>query len=250
MKNDIGFLSSLSIIVPAYKAESFIVPSLVEIEKVVREYAKSYEIICVVDGKVDKTYDLANNLAKKSGKIKVLGYQKNRGKGHAVRFGMAKARGEIVGFIDAGLEIDPSSLRELIKVQKNEDADIVVGSKRHPKSRVTYPTIRKIISIFYYYLVKILFNLEISDTQAGVKIFKKKVIETVFPKLRIDGFAFDIEILTLSKLSGFGKIFEAPIYVRMVKTEKSSTLDSMTKVLMASMRMFYDTIYLYLRLKL
>ncbi|OGM15594.1 hypothetical protein A2V56_00190 [Candidatus Woesebacteria bacterium RBG_19FT_COMBO_42_9] len=248
MNNDSGRLHSLSIIVPAYRAEEFIVPSLVKIENVMRGLAESYELICVVDGGVDKTYALAANLAKKSRTIKVAGYSQNRGKGYAVRYGMKLAKGEILGFIDAGLEIDPKSLKNLIEIQKKENADIVVGSKRHPDSIVQYPVLRQIISDVYYYLVKLLFNPKLSDTQAGIKIFKRGVIKKILPGLHIDGFAFDIEMLTQAKNSGFNEIYEAPINVSMVNSEKSSTIDSWSKLLLASLRMFYDTVGLFFRL--
>lgn len=249
MSKDVRPLNSISIIVPAYKAEAFIVPSLVEIDKVVRELSKTYELICVVDGVVDDTLKLAKSLAEINPHIRVLGYQKNRGKGYAVRFGMEKARGEVVGFIDAGLEIDPTSLKELIDIFKDKRADIVVGSKRHPKSKVEYPAFRHLISNIYYLFVKLLFSPGVSDTQAGVKIFKKKVLDGIIPKLQIDGFAFDIEMLVQAKVSGFGKVYEAPIKVSMVNSDKSSTINSWTKLLTASLRMFYDTALLFFRIK-
>ena len=248
MNNDARTLNSLSIIVPAYKAETFIVPSLLNIDKVLRGLVKNYEVICVVDGGADKTFDLASNLAKKTRNIKVVGYSQNRGKGYAVRYGMKLAKGEMVGFIDAGLEIDPKSLKNLIEIQKKENADIVVGSKRHPGSIVQYPVLRQIISGLYYYLVKLLFNPKLSDTQAGIKIFKKGVIKKIIPSLHINGFAFDIEMLIQAKNSGFNEIYEAPIYVKMVDSEKSSTINSWSKLLAASLRMFYDTIGLFFRI--
>ena len=238
----------LSIIVPAYKAQDFIVASLSRIDKVVGELAASYEIICVVDGKVDAAYDLVSNLAEKSKTIKVVGYSKNRGKGYAVRYGFKKARADMIGFIDAGPEIDPISLKELIYTFKVKKADIVVGSKRHPKSKVSYPAFRRVISNIYFFLVKFLFNPQVSDTQAGVKIFKKKVINKIMPKLKVNGFAFDIEMLIQARNSGFNEIYEAPIYVKMANFEKSSTIDSWNKLLFASMRMFYDTLSLFIRL--
>ena len=239
----------LSIIIPAYKAESFIVKSVKEVDLVLGRLTNSYEIICVVDGKVDDTFSLVKELTEKNRKIKVLSYKNNRGKGYAVRYGMMKARGKLVGFIDAGLEIDPESIVKLLEVQKKENADIVVGSKRHPNSKVEYPTLRQIISVIYYFLVKILFRPKVTDTQAGVKIFKGSVIKKILPRLHINGFAFDIEVLMQANILGYKKIHEAPIFVKMVKAEKSSTLDTSSKIFSASIKMFIDTVGLFFRLK-
>ena len=104
----------LSIIIPAYKAEAIISKTLLKVREVLRSTRYNYEIICVVDGNIDKTFETAESLTKKYPDIKVFGYQNNLGKGHAVRFGMAKAKGEIIGFIDAGLDINPNGISMLL----------------------------------------------------------------------------------------------------------------------------------------
>src|SRR3989344_6768807 len=95
----------ISIIIPAYKAEKFIRTNLIQVRDIMEEMRYSYEIICVVDGKLDNTYEIANKVAKTYPQVKVEGYLTNLGKGHAVRYGMAKAKGDIIAFIDAGLEL-------------------------------------------------------------------------------------------------------------------------------------------------
>ncbi len=93
---------------------------------------------------------------------------------------------------------------------KKYNADIVVGSKRHPQSRVSYPTERKFFSAVYYQLVKTLFRLPISDTQLGLKLFKREVIDTIMPKMLVKRYAYDIEILANAKRLGY-KMVDAPI---------------------------------------
>jgi glycosyltransferase involved in cell wall biosynthesis len=101
----------LSLIVPAYKAEKSIAKTLDGISQVLSPLQYPYEIIVVVDGELDGTKEEARRYAKKhKGNIVVTGYKKNMGKGHAVRFGMAHARGDIIGFTDVGLDINPSSI--------------------------------------------------------------------------------------------------------------------------------------------
>src|SRR6266542_1104251 len=95
----------VSIIVPAYKQEKTIVKDLERIDQVLKKLRYPTELICVVDGKIDKTFKNAYKFAKSQQNMKVIGYDSNKGKGYAVRFGMAESKGDIVGFIDSGMDI-------------------------------------------------------------------------------------------------------------------------------------------------
>ena len=237
----------ISIIIPAYKAERFIAVSIKGVKNVLDDTNKPYEIICVVDGKVDGTFNIAQAIAKNfPEKIKVFGYEVNQGKGYAVRYGMKRAKGNLIGFIDAGGEISPESLMNLIAVLEEKKADMVVGSKRHPKSEIDYPFHRKLFSLGYLALVKILFNIPVSDTQAGIKLARSKVIKKVLSKLTVDGFAFDIDLISQAKLGGFKKIIEAPIKVG----KKEGSISTMTfwGLITSSANMFFDTILVFYRL--
>ena len=198
-----------SVIVPAYKQENTIQKDILNIENVLKQIRYDYELIIVVDGIVDKTYEKAKKL--ENTKIKVVGYETNRGKGYAVRFGMARSKGDIVAFIDSGMELNPNGLSMLLEHFEWYNADIIVGSKRHPVSKVAYPLNRKIISKLAQIFIKILFGVAVSDTQAGIKFFKRKVLEDVLPRLIVKKFAFDIEVLAVAKYLGYKRIFEAPI---------------------------------------
>jgi len=241
-------INKISIIVPAYKAESIIVDTVKSVEKVLKSVKVRYEIVCVVDGVVDDTLKNISKYSQNKKNIKILKYRKNKGKGYAIRYGARKAAGDIIGFIDAGNEIDPNSLKNLLSVYQKKRADIVVGSKRHPESKVNYPFYRKIISYVYFLLVKSLFDIKVRDTQAGIKIFNKKVIEKLLPNMKIDGFAFDIEMLTLAKKMGFGKIYEAPISVNMPKKNENYSTMKGVAFIMSTSRMFLDTILVFIKI--
>jgi glycosyltransferase involved in cell wall biosynthesis len=202
-------LKLLSVVIPAYKQEKTIVKDIKNIENTLLALKIKYEIIIIVDGLVDKTYQ--NALSLKSKKIKVIAYHRNEGKGHAIRHGMLLARGDIIGFLDAGMEINPKGLEVLLDKFKKYNMDIVIGSKRHPDSKVIYPLQRKIISFLSQKFIKLLFGLEVTDTQVGMKFFKRKVIKKVLPRLLVKKFAFDIEILSVAYYLGYKKISEAPI---------------------------------------
>ena len=98
----------VSIIVPAYKQERTIKQDLENILNTLLQTRWEFEIIVVVDGFLDKTYDIARSLENK--KLKVYGYETNKGKGYAIRYGMARASGDYISFIDAGMDINPNGI--------------------------------------------------------------------------------------------------------------------------------------------
>ena len=203
----------VSIIVPAYKQEKTILADIENISEVMSHTRWDYEIICVVDGFLDKTFDNASKT--KDSHIIVCGYEQNKGKGYAIRYGMAKSSGELIAFIDAGMDIHPNGISLILEHMIWYDADIIVASKRHSASKIYYPLIRKIYSFLYQLLVRILFNLRIRDTQVGLKVFKRKVLEKVLPRLVVKKFAFDIEILSVANYLGFSKIYDAPVEIKL-----------------------------------
>lgn len=234
----------VSIIIPSFKQEQTIEKDLKRIKSVLDQLRYDYEIIIVVDGQVDNTFQNAKKV--KSSKIIVTGYKHNHGKGHAVRFGMAKAKGDIVAFIDSGMDINPNGLSMLLEHFEWYKADIIIGSKWHPVSKVIYPLWRKIISIGYGFLVKLLFGLRIKDTQLGMKFFRKEVLEKVLPRLLVKRYAFDIEILAVADRLGYKRIYEAPIELDWRDINSSLTAN----LLQAIWNMFTDTLAVFYRLKI
>lgn len=199
----------ISLIVPAYKQQKTIEKDLKRIYHVMQQIRYAYEIIIVVDGIFDKTYEKAKKI--KSAHIHIVKYKRNHGKGYAVRYGMKRAKGDIIAFIDSGMDIHPNGLSMLLEHFEWYKADIIVGSKLHPVSKVVYPFERRILSWGYRLLVKLLFNLSIRDTQVGMKFFRRQVLEDVLPRLLVKQYAFDIEILAVAKHLGYYRIYEAPV---------------------------------------
>lgn len=236
----------LSIVIPAYKEERTIISTVNGIDAVLATLNVDYEIICVVDGRVDRTYENVSKI--KNSHLRVLSYDKNLGKGHAVRFGMEQAKGEVVGFVDAN-GINPRSIPMLLQHFNWYKADIIVGSKRHPVSKVLYPWLRRILSWGYQMLIRVLFDLEIRDTQVGAKLFKKSVITKVLPLLLVKDFAFDIELLAVAKRKGFKNIYESPIELELSANKDTSTIFSKGFVRNV-IRMMWDTLAVFYRLKI
>ncbi|HET7098866.1 MAG TPA: glycosyltransferase [Patescibacteria group bacterium] len=237
----------ISVVIPAYKAETFIVKTLTGVKNTLDQIRYPYEIICVVDGKIDKTFEKATKFAGLyPRKIKVIGYKKNMGKGNAVKFGMARAKGNIIGFIDAGVELNPNGISMLLEHFEWYSADIVVGSKRHAASKIYYPWYRKVMSFGYQVIVGILFGLKVKDTQVGMKFFKKEVVKKVLPRLLVKAFAFDIEMLSVANYLGYKRIYEAPVELKM-KFSNASTIMS-KGFLKTVLSVFIDTLAVFYRL--
>jgi len=236
----------VSVIIPAYKQEKTIVKDVQRIVDVMSQTRWAYEVIVVVDGFVDKTYEEAKTL--ETFDVKVVGYKTNRGKGYAIRYGMARSLGDYIVFIDSGMDIDPNGISMILEHMQWYNADIIVGSKRHPASKVAYPFIRRLYSWVYSRFVRFLFGLKITDTQSGLKVFKREVLEKVLPRLLVKEFAFDIEILAVSKYLGFERIYESPIQIDWVSTNTNFTpflfLDKNIR------RMIIDTLAVFYRLRI
>lgn len=233
----------LSIILPTFKQSKTIGRDIRKLQKTLQTLRMRFEIIVIVDGIVDKTYENAKKLSSRN--VHVAGYQKNRGKGYAVRYGMARCRGNLVAFIDSGFDLNPQGISMLIEHMKWYDADIIVGSKRHPVSKVDYPPLRRVLSFGYQMLVRILFHLKIRDTQTGLKLFRRSVVDDVMPRLLVKRFAFDIEILSVARYLGYTRIYEAPIELN-YNFRQTSIVNK--KIILTILHMLWDTMAVFYRL--
>lgn len=235
----------ISVIIPAYKKEKTVTKSINHIYSVLQSLPYDYELIVVVDGKEnDATYQKARKLA--SHKIKIYGYKSNRGKGYALRYGMARSKGSIVGFIDGDGDLNPMGLHMLLLHFDWYNADIIVGSKWHPVSLVEYPWWRIIISRSYGLLVKLLFHLSVRDTQLGMKFYRREVLEHVLPRLLVKKFAFDVELLAVAHHLGYSRIYEAPVDMKWSDYESSIS----SGLFMSIWETLLDTLAVFYRLRI
>ncbi|MBR3341055.1 MAG: glycosyltransferase family 2 protein [Clostridiales bacterium] len=200
----------LSIVVPAYNEGEHIYDNLMIIDKALSAFTSDYEIIAVNDGSKDNTGSEVRRAASDNSRIKDFGYDDNRGKGGAVAWGAVNSKGDIVGFIDADLDLSPDLISGYFVEMSVDGADIVIGSKMHKDSKLEYPFARKVFSFCYYIMLKVLFGLKCHDTQTGLKLYKGSLIREIAPLRRIDGYAFDIELLALATKKK-AKLVEMPV---------------------------------------
>ena len=208
----------LSIVVPAYNEGEHIYDNLMTIDKALQAFCSDYEIIAVNDGSKDNTGAEVARAASDNPNIKDFGYEANRGKGGAVSWGAVNSKGDIVGFIDADLDLSPDLIAGYYKKMNDTGCDIVIGSKMHKESKLEYPAARKLFSFCYYIMLKVLFGLKCHDTQTGLKLYKGELIREIVPLRRIDGYAFDIELLALASKKK-SSLVEMPVELNFTRGE-------------------------------
>ena len=201
----------ISVIMPAFNEAETISKNLRETVDTLAGLGYDFEVIVVDDGSHDDTWNAAARaLSDHFANVRIISYDRNEGKGNAVMRGTAAARGDIIIFLDADMDLHPAQLPAFFEIMSRERADVVIGSKLHPQSVVNYPMSRRVATLGYYTLVHMLFGLPLRDTQTGLKVFKAEVLRRVFPKVLVKRFAADIEVLVLAHSLGY-KIREAPV---------------------------------------
>jgi glycosyltransferase involved in cell wall biosynthesis len=179
--------------------------------EVLRASGATFEVVTVSDGSTDGSARTLDHLP--ADVVVRVELPARGGKGQAVRAGLARGRGRYLGFIDADGDVPPELLGGFIEVVRSEHPDVVLGSKRHRDSDVVYPPARRLYSWGYQQLVRILFRLDVRDTQAGIKLVRRDVLVDVLPSMREQGFAFDLELLVVARLFGHRHLVEAPIRI-------------------------------------
>ncbi len=227
-------------VIPAFAQEGSIGPDLERIQATIERISHDYQIVVVVDGVVDKTAEIARAVAGPHTGVEII--EKNRGKGFAVRRGVSMTDGSVVGFIDAGGDIDLSAIETTASLVGDGLADIAIGSKRHSLSEVKYPLGRRIFSRGYQWLCRLLFGLSVRDTQVGIKFMSRAVADCVMPCLETDGFSFDVELLALAHRQGFVRLRECPVKIDLAFP---STIGGGTVV-----RMLLDTLRIFFRMRI
>jgi glycosyltransferase involved in cell wall biosynthesis len=237
------YKGKISVIMPAYNESGHIYKNIMETCGVFEKTKRYFEIIVVDDGSTDSTYKEAKRAEYSAENVKVVHYSMNNGKGNALKEGFKHATGDYVVFLDSDLDLHPSQLHRLFRVMRNNRADVVIGSKHHPKSLLNYPMTRKVISRVYAAALKVLFNLPLRDTQTGLKVFNYEVLERVFPKVLCKRYAYDLELLVNANHLGY-RVAEAPVVLNFKRPRKWGRI-GMNDLYLTGM----DTLAIFYRLR-
>ncbi len=202
----------LSVIIPAYNESRRLPETILDLDRHLSKAEYSYEILVVDDGSTDNTAEIVTKMAKDVSHLKLSHFEQNRGKGAVVRDGMLMAKGKVRLFMDADNATTVDQFERMRPLLEKEKCDVVIGSRALKESRMEppEPLIRQIPGKMGNLFIQLLLLPGLWDTQCGFKAFTEEAAEKVFKLVKITGWGFDIEALSLAKQLGF-KLKEVPV---------------------------------------
>ena len=203
----------LSVVIPVYNEEKIIKQSVCRLTEYLRTLDLSFEVLISDDGSRDSGAGIVSALSQKYSEIRLLCNPLNRGKGAAVRDGMLSAKGDFVIFTDCDLAYGETVIYDIFQRLKNGSADIIIGSRTlHPDGYEGYSPLRRTVSENYLKLLNRTLKIPHSDFQCGLKGFTAEARDKIFPKCKVNGYAFDLEVLLIAEKLGL-KVSEIPVKV-------------------------------------
>jgi len=221
----------LSIVVPAYNEEHRILPTLESLHRFLSAQPLRYEIVVVDDGSTDNTKGVVALAMARIPGLRLERQTPNRGKGAAVRRGMLAAKGQLRVMCDADGSMPPEQLPKLLAPIVSCRAEIAIGSRyaEGAKTDAKQPWYRVLWSRLANRVIQRSLVPGVRDTQCGFKAFTAEAANDLFRRARIDGWAFDLEILALARRRGFG-IAEVGVEWKDDRRSRVSPLVDMWKV--------------------
>ena len=201
----------VSVVMPAYQLGDTIYENLISARRVL---GPDVEIIVVDDGSSDATYSEMQRANVDDSALSIDRNTTNRGKGEALRRGFRRASGDVIVFLDGDLDLPVEQVPALVDRLASGTEDVLVGSKSAAMLAGHYPTKRRMLSRVFSLVSKLLFRLPVSETQTGLKLMRRHVLEAVFDDVRIVRYAFDLELLVRAKRAGF-TLAEVPVALRL-----------------------------------
>jgi dolichyl-phosphate beta-glucosyltransferase len=205
-------LKSISIIYPIFNEEKRLEKTIKDINKFDKSNnSLKKEYILVNDGSTDNTLSIIKNNFKNNKRVRIINYKKNRGKGHALKLGVAHSKNCWILTTDSDCSVSNFQLNIWIKNNYINDKNFIYfGSRNLSKSVVQKKLTRKIIGSIFIFFLKFLFKINLSDTQCGFKLYKSTYAKKIFKKILTDGYMHDIEVCIIANKLNL-KIIELPV---------------------------------------
>jgi len=229
----------VSMVVPYYNPGPRFTANMEDLAAALRQAGVTFEVIAVSDGSTDGSVTALEMLESDGTPwLRRFDLATNHGKGEALRVGLSQGHGRYLGFIDGDGDIPAIQVKNLVELVRTYAPDVVLGSKRHPLSDVYYPPTRRICSWGYQQLVRLLFHLNVRDTQTGLKLVNREVLARVLPRTLEKHFAFDLEMLVVARRLGYKRFFEAPVQIQ-ERFSSTIRLKSVWPMLIDTFAIFY-----------
>lgn len=202
----------ISVCIPMYNESAVIADSAKTLSAYMEEHFERYELLFCDDGSTDGTANILRELNLPN--LRVIGYEKNRGKGCAIRTAMLEADGDVILFTDADLAYGTDVIGQAVETfAAHPESALVIGSRNlHAEGYEGYTFLRKLASKIYIGVLGLVGGFRLSDSQCGCKAFTGEAAHAIFSRCRVDGFAFDFEALLWAEELGL-KITEMPVKV-------------------------------------
>ncbi|QSR87906.1 dolichyl-phosphate beta-glucosyltransferase [Methylacidiphilum caldifontis] len=217
-------MTLFSVVLPVYNEEKVIQAVSQSICRFAQEHPQ-YEFVFVNDGSTDNTGMLLKTSLNefRTKQVQLIDYKTNRGKGFAIREGFKHTTGDHFCFLDGDLAYPLDYLPQF--EEKLQNCDIAIGSRVSEKKGKSWDRSlrRKVLGFCFNKLVSSILGLPYSDTQAGLKAFRRDVAERLFKMQKIEGFSFDVELIFLARKLGY-KIVEIPVKVSPTHSYKHSKI--------------------------
>ncbi len=227
----------LSIVVPAYNEARRLPPTLAKMGEYFRGFTRPFEVLIVVEQSTDGTLEIASEFARQQENFRVIDSGPQRGKGHAVRSGMLAAHGECVLYMDADLSVPLAAVDTfLAHFEQHPECEVILGNRQHAGSRITrrQSPFREQLGKTFNRVLQACDLASLYDTQCGFKAFRRQACHEIFTRQRLDGFAFDVEVLQLAHRLGY-EISDLPV-------EWMNSPESKVRIVRDSLAMLWDTL--------
>jgi dolichol-phosphate mannosyltransferase len=219
-KESFGFKMDLSIVIPMYNEAENAESTLNRVQEALASFGGAYEIIAVNDGSLDNTLEILNRLAEQDGKLKIISYPNNTGRGMALRKGFKESSGEIIVSIDADLSYSPQYILDLVETLRREpEVDLVLASPYMPGGGVkNVPALRLCVSKLGNRILRLVMPNRIYTSTGIFRAYRKKVLDSL--ELESDGKEIHLEILSKALALGY-RVKEIPAILTSRKKGKS-----------------------------
>jgi dolichyl-phosphate beta-glucosyltransferase len=203
----------VSLVIPMYNESSIVNEAVATFSDYMKKTFEDFELIFVDDGSADGCGDVVAKASEEDPRIRLCRYTPNRGKGYAVRTGVLAAKGDLILFTDCDNAYGTDAVGRLADTLMQTQADIVVGSRNLSKDGYEgYTPIRKLMSKTYIKVIALAAGFKLSDSQCGIKGFRRDIAKKIFSNCEVDRFAFDLEVIMIATKIG-AKIAEMPVKI-------------------------------------